>query len=87
MLRAAAHLPILAAVATFFPYAYRFERGRNTVWAVALVHFASDTIKLVLFCGALADPATQTATMLWLVVIAAVPYLAFVAPSRKQART
>lgn len=95
VLHAAAHLPILAsvgvvvgvsavlvAVATFFPYAYLYERGRNTVWAPALVHFTSDTIKLVLFGGALADPATQTATLLWLLAIAAVPYLLFALPRR-----
>ena len=96
---AAAHLPIMAsvgvvvgasavlvAVATFFPYAYLFERGRNTIWAPALVHFTSDTIKLVLFGGALADPATQTATLLWLLVIAVVPYLLFAIPYRADHR-
>jgi len=92
---AAAHLPILAsagvvvglstvlvAAATFTPYAYLFERGRNTVWAPALLHFTSDTIKLVIGAGALADPAMQTATLLWLVVIAAVPNLVFAIPPR-----
>ena len=84
VLHAAAHLPILAtagvivglsavlvSVATFPPYAYLYERGRNTVWAPALLHFVSDTIKLVIGAGALADPAVQTATLLWLLVIAA----------------
>lgn len=94
-LHAAAHLPILltvgvviglsavlVAVATFLPYAYLFERGRNTVWAPAILHFASDTIKLVLFGGALADSAAQMATLLWLLVIATVPYLMFAVPAR-----
>ena len=94
---AVAHLPILAsagvvvglsavlvAVATFAPYAYLFERGRNTVWAPALLHFASDTIKLVIGAGALADPAIQTATLLWLLAIATVPYLVFALPPRDQ---
>jgi membrane protease YdiL (CAAX protease family) len=95
VLHAAAHLPILAtagvvvglsavlvSVATFPTYAYLFERGRDTVWAPALIHFASDTIKLVIAAGALADPAMQTATLLWLVVIAAAPYLVFAIPAR-----
>jgi membrane protease YdiL (CAAX protease family) len=99
VLHAAAHLPILAiagvvvglsavlvSVVTFPPYAYLFERGRNTVWAPAVLHFASDTIKLVLFGGALTDPTIQTATLLWLLVIATVPYLMFVIPSRNQPR-
>jgi membrane protease YdiL (CAAX protease family) len=90
---AAAHIPILAiagvvvglsailvAVATFPTYATLFERGRNTVWAPALLHFASDTIKLVIGAGALAEPATQTATLLWLLVIATAPYLLFLIP-------
>lgn len=97
VLHAAAHLAILVSVgvviglsavlvsvATFPPYAYLFERGRNTVWAPAVLHFASDTIKLVLFGGALADPATQTATLLWLLVIAAVPYLMFAIAARSE---
>ena len=92
---AAAHLPILAvvgvvvglsavlvAVATFFPYAYLYERGQNTVWAVALVHFASDTVKLVLTAEAIRQPEFQVATLLWLAVIATVPYLALVLPPR-----
>ena len=96
---AAAHLPILGivgvvvglsavlvAVATFPTYAYLYERGRNTIWAVALLHFASDTVKLVLFGVAMADPTIQTATLLWLLVIAAAPYLLFAIPSRSQPR-
>jgi membrane protease YdiL (CAAX protease family) len=97
VLHAAAHLPILAiagvvvglsavlvAVLTFLPYAALFERGRNTVWAPALLHFASDTIKLLIGAGALADPAVQVATLLWLLVIATVPYLLFAIPGRKR---
>jgi membrane protease YdiL (CAAX protease family) len=93
LLHAAAHLPILAtagvavglsavlvAAATFPPYAYLFERGSNTVWAPALLHFTSDTIKLFIGAGALADPALQMATLLWLLAIAAVPYLVFAVP-------
>jgi len=95
-LHAVAHLPILAvagvvvglsavlvSVATFPTYAYLYERGRSTVWAPALLHFTSDTIKLVIAAGALADPAMQTATLLWLVVIAMVPYLMFALPARR----
>jgi hypothetical protein len=63
-------------------YAYLFERGRNTVWAPAGFHLARDTIKLVIGAGALADPAIQTATLLWLLVIAAVRYLMFAIPFR-----
>jgi hypothetical protein len=73
---------VLITVVTFAPYAYLFERGRNTVWAPALLHFASDTIKLVIGAGALADPAMQTATLLWLLAIATVPYLMFAIPPR-----
>jgi membrane protease YdiL (CAAX protease family) len=95
VLHAAAHLPILAvagvvvglsavlvAVLTFPPYAALFERGRSTIWAPALLHFSSDSIKLLIGAGALADPAVQMATLLWLAVIATVPYLLFAIPGR-----
>jgi hypothetical protein len=76
---------VLVAVLTFVPYAALFERGRNTVWAPALLHFSSDTIKLLIGAGALADPAVQMATLLWLAVIATVPYLLFAIPGRPRA--
>ena len=95
LFHAAAHLPILAAagvvigmsavlvaVATFPTYAYLFERGRNTVWGAGPAPFHGDTIKLVIGAGALTDPAIQTATLLWLLAIAAVPYLMFALPAR-----
>lgn len=57
LLAAAAHVPIVAtagpvvgalailvAVLTFLPFAVLFERGHNTLWAPAVVHFAADCI-------------------------------------------
>jgi hypothetical protein len=57
MLAALAHVPlffsvgwvvglvgVVVAVLTFLPFAVLFERGGNTIWAPAVVHFAADCI-------------------------------------------
>jgi membrane protease YdiL (CAAX protease family) len=89
-LHALAHLPILAtagvavwlgasftALATFGPLAYLYERGRNTIWAPALVHFAIDTVKLVVTAELVATSAGLTAIGIWMVAASVAPYLAF----------
>lgn len=64
----------LLAVATSFPLAYLFERGGNTLWAPALLHFTMQgTFKLVLIPDALALPAA----MAWMTVCLVAPWLVF----------
>jgi membrane protease YdiL (CAAX protease family) len=89
-LHAAAHIPIIAtgglaiglgaiavALAHWFPFCYVFERGRNTVWGPAILHFGTNSIKLFITAEMFALSEVQAATMLWLAVIATVPYVAF----------
>jgi len=64
---------LLLAVATTYPLAWLFERGGNTLWAPALVHAATHTIKLVVYQT---EPAVVLA-LIWIVACAVVPVLAF----------
>jgi membrane protease YdiL (CAAX protease family) len=90
VVHAASHLPILAtagvavwaaasvvALASFPPLAYLFERGRNTLWAAALVHAAIDALKLVITAETMAAPGGLTATFVWMGLVLVLPYLAF----------
>lgn len=69
---------ILVAIATAFPLAYMFERDNNTICAPALIHGAAHSIKLV----SNPDGVFPTAALIWLVVVAVVPYLVFAFPKR-----
>jgi membrane protease YdiL (CAAX protease family) len=68
---------MLVAAATAVPYAYLYERGGNTILAPALLHFATDTILLLVSAEAMSVPGTQVGLLLWYVAISALPYLAF----------
>jgi membrane protease YdiL (CAAX protease family) len=90
----AAHLPLflsldfvvaltatLVAVATSFPLAHLFEVGRSTLWAPAIVHAFTHSIKLVL----LPEAAGVGAQLAWMAAVVVVPYLAFAFPARREA--
>ena len=90
VVHAASHLPILptagvavwaaasvVALANFPPLAYLFERGRNTLWAPALVHGAIDSLKLVITAETMASPGGLTATFVWMGLAIVLPYVAF----------
>jgi membrane protease YdiL (CAAX protease family) len=90
LVHAASHLPILAtagvavwaaasvvALATFPPLGYLFERGRNTLWAPALVHAAIDALKLVITAETMASEGGLMATFVWMGLAVVLPYLAF----------
>ena len=66
---------VITALASGVPMAYVFERGRNTLWAPALLHFVADTIIVLTMGSDFTQPATQMATALWLLVVIAVTYL------------
>lgn len=91
LVHGAAHIPIimeagplvgataiLVALVSGVPFAYLFERGNNTIWAPALVHFAADTVLVLIPSSAMSHPTMQMATVGWLLIVAVVPYLAFV---------
>lgn len=89
LLFALSHLPILwnqglvvggmavtLAIGAFFPFAYLYEQGRNTIWAPALVHAAVDTVIPILTAGGMADGGQQAA-LIWMGISMVLPYLAF----------
>ncbi len=69
-------MAVLLAVVSSFPFALLYEKGGNTIWAPAIVHFAIDTIIPILAAGTM-DPSSQLAVTLWMAVSMIVPYLAF----------
>jgi membrane protease YdiL (CAAX protease family) len=88
VIHAAAHIPILyeagplvggtavvTALAIGVPMAYLFERGRNTIWGPALLHFFANTIIVVAPPSGMTQPGMQMGAALWLVVVIIVPYL------------
>jgi hypothetical protein len=66
------------AAASSLPLAFLFDRGHQTIWAPALVHFAIQTIKLVSIPKAFDTPAA----LAWMAISVAVPYLVFAFPQR-----
>ncbi len=64
---------IFVAVATSLPLAWLYERGGQTVWAPALLHFGIHAIKLVDVEASQYMPLALG----WMAVSATVPYLAF----------
>jgi membrane protease YdiL (CAAX protease family) len=57
-------LGALVAMAAAFPMAYLFERGNNTIWASAVLHISSQTIRFV----DISEPYYVTVAALWLVL-------------------
>ncbi len=66
-------LGTLVAVAAAFPLAFLYERGNNTIWATALFHVATHTIRFV----DVEEPFAATAVTSWLVLQLAVPFGVF----------
>jgi membrane protease YdiL (CAAX protease family) len=69
---------IILAVASSLPLAYLFDRGYRTIWAPALLHFITHTIKLV----DIPTPFYTPAAVAWIVICALLPYLVFVFSER-----
>lgn len=64
---------ILVAVTTALPLAWLYERGGQTIWAAALLHFGIHAIKLVDVEASHYMPLALG----WMAVSATLPYLAF----------
>jgi membrane protease YdiL (CAAX protease family) len=70
-----AGIATLLAVVSHFPFAYLYERGRNTIWAGSIVHVAATGLGGNIF---MIPPEVLTmALSLFLVVTMISPYLAF----------
>ncbi len=69
-------MAVLLAVASSFPLSLLYEKGGNTIWAPAIVHFAIDTVIPILALGTM-DSSSQLAVTIWMAVSMIVPYLAF----------
>lgn len=69
-------MAVLLSVISSFPFAWLYEKGGNTIWAPAIVHFAIDTIIPIL---AFAPPSalSQQAVILWMAAAMVIPYTAF----------
>jgi membrane protease YdiL (CAAX protease family) len=66
-------LGTLIAIAAAFPLAFLYERGGNTIWAPALFHVATHSIRFV----AVSEPHASAALTAWLVLQLAVPFGVF----------
>jgi membrane protease YdiL (CAAX protease family) len=88
---AATHLPVivtsgltvglaamLVAAITSLPLAHLFEKGRNTIWAPAIVHTGIDTFKLV----TIPDEARQVFSLTLAAISLAIPLLALLYRAR-----
>lgn len=73
---------VVLAVVSSFPFAWLYEKGYNTIWAPAIVHFAVDTVIPILALGE-PSPASQQAVILWMAAGMVIPYLAFLIPKKK----
>jgi membrane protease YdiL (CAAX protease family) len=69
-------MAVLLSIASSFPFALLFEKGKNTIWGPALLHFSIDTIIPVLAAGEF-DENSQKAVMLWMAISAVLPYSLF----------
>jgi hypothetical protein len=73
--------PLVAGIATLlvvvshFPFAYLYERGRNTIWAGSIVHIAATGLGGNIFV--IPPESSSMALSLFLVVIMISPYLVF----------
>lgn len=70
-------MAVLLSVVSSFPFAWMYEKGGNTIWAPAIVHFAIDTVIPILALGGGMGEGSQIAVMLWMLAAMIVPYLAF----------
>lgn len=76
---AAAALALSLAIS--FPLAHLFELGGGTIWAPALLHFATQaTVKVLGVTG----PAASTFPFVWIAATALVPLLAFLVPAGRR---
>jgi membrane protease YdiL (CAAX protease family) len=55
----------LLAIVISFPFAFLFEKGKNTIWAPAIIHFAVDTIIPILAYDNTVQLNKQTAILYW----------------------
>jgi membrane protease YdiL (CAAX protease family) len=69
-------MAVLLAVVSSFPFSYMYEKGGNTIWAPAIVHFAIDTVIPILAAGPQDASSTQAVT-LWMAASMVIPYLSF----------
>lgn len=67
---------VLLAIASSFPLALLFEKGNNTIWAPAILHFSIDTVIPILSAGEFSESA-QKAVMIWMAISAVLPYILF----------
>ena len=67
-------LGLIIAIAAAFPMAYLFERGNNTIWAPALLHVATHTIRLV----DIPEPQYLTGVSIWLILQIGMVFLVYV---------
>lgn len=70
-------MAVLLSVVSSFPFAWMYEKGGNTIWAPAIVHFAIDTVIPILALGGGIGEGSQIAVILWMLTAMIVPYLAF----------
>ena len=54
---------VITALATGVTFAYMFERGNNTIRALALLHFVADTIVVLMPANAMSQPGGPVATV------------------------
>ena len=65
------------AIAISFPFAFLFEKGNNTIWAPAIIHFAVDTVIPILAFDNSNHTNRQIAILLWMAVSIILPYFVF----------
>lgn len=70
-------MAVLLAVVSSFPLSYLYERGGNTIWAPAIVHFAIDTIIPIMAAGGTMDQSAQFVIILWMGAAMLIPYISF----------
>ena len=70
-------MAVLLAVVSSFPLSFLYERGNNTIWAPAIVHFAIDTVIPILAYGP-AENSSTFAVTLWMISCMIIPYSAFI---------
>lgn len=69
-------MAVLLSVVSSFPFAWLYEKGGNTIWAPAIVHFAIDTV-IPIMAFASPSPLSQPAVVLWMAASMVIPYIAF----------
>ena len=72
---------VLLAVVSSFPLSWLYEKGYNTIWAPAIVHFAIDTVIPILARGG-SNADFQMAAVLWMGGSMLIPYIAFLIPRK-----